>query len=125
MEAEREKKAADPAIDAPITKADRTADSLEARLDTGMTVAEAITRAAIWWESKGRAMMRDRNLSKDNPAFGFFNPAPKTPEEAFNSLPSGIMAGAPWDMLTREDKLQITKIWHHLAIRLEDFGPVN
>ncbi len=112
----------DPKLDAPIDAADRTHASDEERLDTGMKVGEAIARAAAWWERKGRRLMKSRNFDKENRAFKFFNPNPGTIAEASNWLPSGIMAGELWEDLTRQEKLQITKLWHHHHVRVPNIG---
>lgn len=112
----------DPKLDAPIDAADLTHSSDEERLDTGMKVGEAISRANVWWDQKGRRLMQGRNLDKQNRAFQFFNPNPRTPEEARNWLPSGILAGKPWVGLTKAEKLQVTKFWHHHHVRVPDIG---
>lgn len=108
----------DPALDAPIMRADRTHASDEKRLDTGMKVGEAVARATVWWEQKGRQLMKGRNLDKENRAFNFFNPNPETMTDELNWLPSGIMAGKQWIDLTKDEKLQITKLWHHHHVRV-------
>ncbi len=112
----------DPKLDAPIAAADRTHASDEERLDTGMKAGEAIRRAAVWWDRIGCRAIKGRNLDKENRAYHFFNPNPKTPEEAMNWLPSGIMAGKFWVDLTRDEKLQITKLWHHHHVRVPNLG---
>jgi hypothetical protein len=105
-------------LDTPILTADRTHDSLTRKLDTGMTVGEAIDSAMLWWENKGRRLMRDRNEATDNPGHGAFTPNPKSEAEALNSYPSGIMHGVPWADLTREEKLQVTRHWHNCHVRI-------
>jgi len=113
----------EPKLDAPIMGADKTHTSDEARLDTGMKVGEAINRAAGWWDSKGRAMIRDKNFASDNPGYQFFNPDPRNTEEAKNWLPSGILAGKPWVDLNKDEKLQVTKFWHHHHVRVPNIDP--
>lgn len=116
-------KKTDPKLDAPILNATRTHDGERQKLDTGMTVGEAINNAAFWWESKGRKLMTDQNKARDNPAFGRFNPNPTTVEEADNWLPSGVLMAKPWVDLTRDEKLFITKTWHHHHVRVPNMDP--
>ena len=112
-----------PEVDAPIAAADKTHTSDETKLDTGMKVGEAIQSAAVWWELKGRALMMDKNKASDNPGFGSFTPDPSNDEEAKNWLPSGVLAGKPWTDLTKEEKLRVTKIWHHHHVRVPNIDP--
>ena len=113
----------DPAVDAPIMAADKTHISDEAKLETGMKVGDAINQAAVWWQTKGRALIMDKNLASDNPGYKFFTPDPKTDEEAKNWLPSGVLAGKPWDDLTKSEKISVTKFWHHHHVRVPNIDP--
>ena len=88
-----------------------TYDSDE-RLSSGMLVKEAVFRAQLWWEQKGRKQMRQSRL-KGNPGHDAFNPKPQDDREALNWFPSGIMAAEPWDRLSRDEKLRVVKVWHH------------
>lgn len=81
----------------------------DAKLDTGMSTKEAIRRAEIWWNGRGRFIMKD----KPNP---FSTLDPSDP----NYMPSGIVAGLDWDALTKTEKLNIVKAWHHFAVRKPD-----
>lgn len=111
------------AVDAPIMNADKTQESDTATLDTGMKIGDAIAKAAFWWDTKGRAMIQDKNFASDNPGFGSFNANPQTNEDALNWFPSGIMAGKVWVELTKNEKLQVTKHWHHHNVRVPNIDP--
>ena len=82
----------------------------DSRLDTGMTVAEAIRRASAWWDAHGRHSMRDQV-------------ARAADDEGF--VPSGILQGMAWDYLTRDEKLRIVKVWHHMNVRRPDLMGVD
>lgn len=112
-----------PKLDTAILQFDRTQLAYDQRLDTGMKVGEAVDRAALWWETTGRKLARDKNNAADNPGFGSFTPDPQTPEQALNSYPSGIMAGKPWSDLTRDEKLRVTRAWHHHHVRAQIIDP--
>lgn len=112
-----------PKADNKILAFDRTHTAAEQRLDTGMKVGEAMNRAMLWWESTGRALVKDKNFGSDNPGFGAFTPNPSNDEQADNYFPSGIMAGLPWADLTREEKLRIVKTWHHHHVRAAEMDP--
>jgi hypothetical protein len=113
----------EPTLDAPILNADGTHQSDTATLDTGMKVSEAVSQAALWWDNRGRRLIRDKNYASDNPGFGSFNPDPKSVEDADNWIPSGVMAGKPWADLSKVEKLQVTKHWHHNNIRVPNIDP--
>lgn len=80
------------------------------RLDTNMTVTEAISRAAKWWDKTGRHLMR-----KDGPA-GLEKAFSLDPDSE-NFIQSGILNGVIWDGLNKREKLFIVKAWHHVFIR--------
>lgn len=114
-----------PKADANILAFDRTHTSAQKELDTGMKVGEAMDRAMMWWENKGRPLVKDKNLASDNPGFGSFTPNPQSDEEADNWFPSGIMAGLPWVDLTREEKLRVVAAWHHNQVRVPTMDPAD
>ncbi len=93
-----------------------TADP-DARLDTGMKVKEAIERAKLWWNGFGRYGMiaeKERQEKIKGTAFCSDNP------DDSNFLPSGILNGHEWDLLTKREKLRLVKFWHHFFIRNQD-----
>lgn len=102
----------------------RTSFEPEGKLDTGMKASEAIKRAEHWWETKGAKEMTLNNLRQQETPGGsnrglgsqFASLNPNDP----NFLPSGILAGRPWDVLTKREKLAVTKIWHHYFVRKPD-----
>ena len=118
-----EDKELDPKVDQPIDGYDGSQDALNKELDSGMTVGEAITEAAIWWENKGRRLVRDQNLAPDNPGYRRFNPAPSNDVEAENWFPSGVMAGKSWADLTQREKMAVVKHWHHHHVRVPNVDP--
>lgn len=81
-------------------RGDRPKDQLMPFSD--MTVGEAIQTARMWWDVKGRDLMKhNRNRSTD----GF-----KDDGEILEK--SGILTGSLFDDLTREDQLKITREWY-------------
>lgn len=76
--------------------------SPDARFDSGMKVSEAIKRASAWWDGPGRKLMTAKV------------------REAGEVPQSAIVSGEPWDMLNREEKLQVVKAWHHFNVRVPD-----
>lgn len=95
-----------------------------AKLDTGMSGAEAVKRASAWWQKTGRRIMkseakrqRQALTSSDKGNGGVF--ASQDPDDP-RFLPSGLLHGHPWDHLDRRSKIQVVKIWHHFNIRKSD-----
>lgn len=82
-----------------------------AKLDTGMSVKEALGRAASWWDRKGRFLILDQPRMK---RFALDNP------DDSRFLPSGLLNGHTWDMLGKREKIQIVKVWHHFNVRKPD-----
>ena len=91
----------------------------DAKLSSGMTAEEAVTRASAWWEMKGREIMRQQRLAGSKNA-GAFNV--KDPDDP-NFIPSGILAGKSFADLTRQEKMRVVYIWHHHVIRVADLDP--
>lgn len=113
----------DPKLNLAILGASRSFESLQTKLDTGMTVGQAINAASLWWNNIGRQLVNDQNNANDNPGKGRFTANPKTEAEAENSFPSMIMAGRPWDDLTKAEKLKVTQHWHHHHVRVPNIDP--
>ena len=86
---------------------------LEDRLDTGMTVREAIANACYWWSKTGRHMMKKAGSHKTP----FSSLDPSTPD---NFMPSAVVNGEPWDHLNDREKLLIVKAWHNEFVRGRD-----
>lgn len=80
------------------------------RLDTGMRAGEAIKRAEKWWHETGRHAMRKDGAKGLDLSFSLDPDSP-------NYVPSGILNGEPWDVLTKREKLFIVKVWHHNFVR--------
>lgn len=97
-----------PDIYTPNPKGEALDHDSDERLSSGMKVSEAVTRASAWWERKGRKMMRQQRLKGSRNA-GFFN---VTDPDNPNFIPSSIVAGKPWDALTKTEKLAVVKAWH-------------
>lgn len=89
----------------------------DARLDTGMTVKEAVDRTRKWWGASGRHLMVEKQAHQSKAARSVF--ASLDPEDA-NYLPSGIISGLEWDVLTLREKLRLVKFWHHFFVRNPD-----
>ncbi len=77
------------------------------RLDSGMKVCEALERAERWWVARGRRQLAAMCEQSD----GF--------------VPSGILQGWAWDYLTRDEKLRVVKVWHHMHVRRPDLLGVS
>lgn len=88
-------------IIAPSNEAIIAALDPDAKLDTGMSVKEAIHRASQWWNTKGRHLAAKDE--RHDPADG-----------------TGIMRGLIWDALTQREKIQVVKVHHHFMTRKKD-----
>lgn len=87
-------------------------------LQSGMKATEAMVRAEHWWNRKGRFMLKpefNRNRKAPKNGRGFVIAG-----ELVDVLPSGILRGLAWPLLTREEKLRIVKWWHHWFILVAD-----
>ena len=93
------------------------AGDVSARLDTGMTVAEAVERTKAWWNRTGRGLMRQQQDGSQSFARSAF--AASDPDDP-NFIPSGILNGWEWGRLTRREKLRLVKYWHHFFVRTQD-----
>lgn len=80
------------------------------RLDTGMSVKEALAKASYWWGKTGRHAMRKDGGKGLEVSFSL-------DPDSENYIPSGILNGEPWDVLTKREKLTIVKVWHHFFVR--------
>lgn len=85
---------------------------------TGMKVTEAIGRASTWWDLKGRFVMAKE-----------FNRVQKAPKngrgfvirgEFVDGVPSGIMRGMEWALLSMREQANIVKMWHHFFVVMKD-----
>lgn len=90
---------------------------LSQRLDTGMTVGEAISLTKSWWERIGRRQMVEMREHQNKDKKGFF--ASQNPDDS-NFLPSGVLHGLEWGMLTKREKLTLIKHYHHFHVRMHD-----
>lgn len=82
----------------------------DARLDTGMKVSEAIQRAAAWWDKTGRHLMR-KDGGKGSDKAVSLDPASQ------NFVASGVLNGEPFETLTKRERTQVVKAFHHFTIR--------
>lgn len=92
------------------------AASDDGRLTSGMKVAEAVSRARAWWDRLGRrTLRRDFNTERRPARLRTGGPAPaiRVPGEVVDVLPSGLLRGLPWAMLTRQEKVAVVRAWHH------------
>lgn len=85
------------------------AAAADRRLDTGMTVSEAVWHASRWWDARGRKRLREIAVAFDGE----------------RSIPSGILHGVEWDALTKPEKLKVVKAWHHFHVRRPDLLGVD
>lgn len=107
-----------PELDTAIDKFDGSQDAGGRRLDTGMLVSEAVNRAAMWWETKGRKEMRRTHVRDRRKRRGLMDP-----NDPNNSIPSGVLRGQPWADLDQRSKLHIVKTWHHHFVRVSVMDP--
>jgi len=88
--------------------------------DTGMKVNDAMAQASHWWAKTGRRLAQTELKRQQQPlgtdkgnggAFASLDP------DDLNFLPSGLIHGQPWDVLTKREKMMLIKAWHHMFIR--------
>lgn len=87
-----------------------------AKLDTGMTVREAVDRTIQWWAKSGRRQMVEMREHQRG-AKGKFKLLDETDD---NFIPSGIINGLEWDALNKREKLLLIKHWHHFFVRNQE-----
>jgi len=89
------------------------------RFDTGMKYSEAVARAEAWWGKTGRHLIprKFNQVKHEKRHTGGKGPLLKSIEVA-PDLASGVLRGLPWAELTKEEKLYVTKTWHHTQIRV-------
>ena len=68
--------------------------------DTNFPVLEAIKRAELWWDKKGRHIVT-------NPEF-------RDPDVG---IKSGLTRGLPWAELSARESSQVVVWWHHEYVR--------
>lgn len=87
----------------------------DGRLESGMKAEEAVKRATAWWNKIGRrALNRSFNQERDPSKVLTGGPAPAVviAGEVKDVLPSGILKGLPFSMLTRAEQVRVVKAWH-------------
>lgn len=87
----------------------------DARLPSGMTVAEAIRQAENWWTKKGQKYFRE-HLTPGNKGAGFLDQDPTSE----NHLPSGLMLARNWEDLTVMERWAVVRVWHHFYVAVPD-----
>ncbi len=88
-----------------------------AKLDTGMSVEEAVVRTRRWWNRTGRGLMQQQAGGGQTFArSALSSPMPGDP----TFTPSGILNGWEWDRLDKREKLRLVKYWHHFFVRTQD-----
>lgn len=77
------------------------------RLSSGLTLREAFSAAAIWWDRTARHILKNPDFQ--NPDAGF---------------PSGILRGLEWGFLTGDERKRVVKAWHakHCAEQQQTIG---
>ncbi len=90
------------------------------KLDTGMKVGEAISLASAWWNKTGRhALPKNFNQEqtvKVRSSFADFPAVIIRDEETV--VPAGILNGVSWDDLTKDEKRQVVRVYHHWHVRV-------
>lgn len=86
------------------------------KLDTGMTIKEAVDRTIQWWAKTGRRQMIEmREHQRGSKAkFALID------EKDSNFIPSGIINGIEWSALNKREKLMLIKHWHHFFVRNQE-----
>lgn len=88
------------------------------RLQSGMKASEAVVRAELWWDGKGRRLIpREFNRAVEGRKVGNgFTIA----GDIVDVVPSGILRGLEWSFLDRREQLLVTKWWHHWFVVVKD-----
>lgn len=97
--------------------------NLTDRLDCGLTGAEALARASVWWDTIGRGLIpASINHETIERAKG---PGPNTPailiKDETKTLPSGILNTLPFEELTHEEKRAVITGWVHGVFEAAEF----
>lgn len=89
-------------------------------MSSGMHPDEAGRLARLWWNSKGRFLIRkDFNQEMVNGSFRASSgvaPAIKVAPVAKATLDSGILKALVWEELSRQEKANMTVTWHETKI---------
>lgn len=91
-------------------------NDMSLRLDTGMTVREAVDRTIQWWAKTGRRQMIEMREHQAGTK-GKFRLLDANDD---NYIPSGIVNGLEWSALNKREKLMVIKHWHHFYVRNKD-----
>lgn len=67
---------------------------------SGMTGAEAVARAAQWWDSVGAPIARKQLVGN------------KDPINQDIVVASGVLCGLDWEQLNKRERFRIVKSWH-------------
>jgi len=97
-------------------------DTVDRLPSSGMPAREAIAKAQEWWGRVGAREMRLHGLrqkeevgAKSYKSLGGEGFASLDPDSD-NYLPSKIIAGAPWDDLSKTEKMRVVKVWHQVHV---------
>jgi hypothetical protein len=97
-----------------------------AKLDSGMSVGEAVERASAWWDQTGRHLIaKEKNQQRTVYATPAGAAAAISRAELADVIPSGILRGLPWDQLDQREKLQVVRTWHHHHVEVPDVEPAR
>lgn len=85
------------------------------RLSTGMKVQEAMRHARLWWDKKARHAVdvefnKERDAAKVRAGPG--GPVSMIAGDVREVLPSNILRGLPWDVLTIGERFRVMMAWH-------------
>lgn len=95
-----------------------------ARLDSGMTVGEALERASAWWDETGRWLIaREKNQQREVFTQPAGAAAAMSRSEMADVIPSGILRGLSWDELDKREQLAVVRQWHHHHVAAADVEP--
>lgn len=89
----------------------------DTRLITGISVSQLVQQSEAWWRRVAVKNLREMRQSTVRQArsrlHNYKGPITLDPDDP-NFLPSGILNGADWDHLTKEEKLQVCKAYHEI-----------
>ncbi len=85
-------------------------------LEGHISAEKAIRLAEQWWDKTGRHLM-SKKFNEAEQGRKFLPSTDNAPAlvmqgEKIGVIASGILKAYPWDMLTRREKLHVTKTWH-------------
>lgn len=87
--------------------------------DTGYAIRDAIKNATKWWDSTGRRLINKDLDQYEKTRVSFSGGGPMLRfKDKTSETNSGILHGLPFDELTKNEKAEVIKTWHHNFVRV-------